>query len=131
MPCSTAALGGELRLPAFDVGDVDRVRLGDEAVDRRRGVEILHRHLEARDPWTPCRRVLLGGESDRRPGGNAEVKSHRAGAKKGPSRRSFLKAGGALEYPTAAASAVVLTILVTLIVTAILRTVDVRKEITR
>ena len=25
-----AALGGELRLPAFDVGDVDRVRLGDE-----------------------------------------------------------------------------------------------------
>ena len=42
-----AALGGELRLPAFDVGDVDRVRLGDEAVDRRRGVEILHRHLEA------------------------------------------------------------------------------------
>ena len=42
-----AALGGELRLPAFDVGDVDRVRLGDEAIDRGRGVEILHRHLEA------------------------------------------------------------------------------------
>ena len=38
---------------------------------------------------------------------------------------------GVLQYPTAAASAVVLTILVTLIVTAILRTVDVRKEITR
>src|SRR3984893_1305353 len=36
---------------------------------------------------------------------------------------------GVLQYPTAAASAVVLTILVTLIVTAILRTVDVRKEI--
>jgi putative spermidine/putrescine transport system permease protein len=38
---------------------------------------------------------------------------------------------GVLQYPSAAASAVVLTILVTLIVTAILRTVDVRKEITR
>ena len=38
---------------------------------------------------------------------------------------------GVLQYPTAAASAVALTILVTLIVTAILRTVDVRKEITR
>ena len=42
-----AALGGELGLPALDVRDVDRVRLGDEAVDRRRGVEVLHRHLEA------------------------------------------------------------------------------------
>jgi putative spermidine/putrescine transport system permease protein len=38
---------------------------------------------------------------------------------------------GVLQYPSAAASAVVLTILVTLIVTAILRSVDVRKEITR
>jgi hypothetical protein len=27
--------------------DVDRVWLGDETVDRGRGVEILHRHLEA------------------------------------------------------------------------------------
>ena len=34
-------------------------------------------------------------------------------------------------FRSCAASAVVLTILVTLIVTAILRTVDVRKEITR
>jgi putative spermidine/putrescine transport system permease protein len=38
---------------------------------------------------------------------------------------------GVLQYPTAAASAVVLTIAVTLLVTAILRTVDVRKEIAR
>jgi putative spermidine/putrescine transport system permease protein len=38
---------------------------------------------------------------------------------------------GVLQYPSAAASAVVLTAVVTLIVTAILRTVDVRKEITR
>jgi len=38
---------------------------------------------------------------------------------------------GVLQYPSAAASAVVLTIVVTLLVTAILRTVDVRKEITR
>ena len=36
---------------------------------------------------------------------------------------------GVLQYPSAAASAVVLTIVVMLIVTAILRTVDVRKEI--
>jgi len=36
---------------------------------------------------------------------------------------------GVLQYPTAAASAVVLTIVVTLLVTAILRTVDVRREI--
>jgi len=38
---------------------------------------------------------------------------------------------GVLQYPSAAASAVVLTIVVTLLVTAILRTVDVRKEIAR
>lgn len=37
---------------------------------------------------------------------------------------------GVLQYPTAAAAAVVLTIAVTLIVAAILRTVDVRKELT-
>jgi putative spermidine/putrescine transport system permease protein len=37
---------------------------------------------------------------------------------------------GVLQYPSAAASAVVLTIMVTLVVTAILRSVDVRKEIT-
>ena len=36
---------------------------------------------------------------------------------------------GVLQYPSAAASAVVLTIMVTLVVTAILRSVDVRKEI--
>jgi putative spermidine/putrescine transport system permease protein len=38
---------------------------------------------------------------------------------------------GVLQYPSAAASAVILTGVVTLIVTAILRTVDVRKEIAR
>jgi putative spermidine/putrescine transport system permease protein len=38
---------------------------------------------------------------------------------------------GVLQYPSAAASAVVLTIVVTMLVAAILRTVDVRKEITR
>ena len=38
---------------------------------------------------------------------------------------------GVLQYPSAAASAVLLTIVVTLLVTAILRTVDVRKEIAR
>ena len=41
------ALGRELRLPAFDIGNVDGMGLGDEAVDRSCGVEILHRHLEA------------------------------------------------------------------------------------
>ena len=41
------ALGRELRLPAFDIGNVDRIGLRDEAVDRGRGVEILHRHLKA------------------------------------------------------------------------------------
>jgi putative spermidine/putrescine transport system permease protein len=37
---------------------------------------------------------------------------------------------GVLQYPTAAASAVVLTIVLTTLITAILRTVDVRKELT-
>jgi len=41
------ALGGEFGLPAFDVGDVDRIGLGDEAIDGSGGVEVLHRHLEA------------------------------------------------------------------------------------
>ena len=41
------ALGRELRLPAFDIGNVDRIGLRDEAVDRGRGVKILHRHLKA------------------------------------------------------------------------------------
>jgi putative spermidine/putrescine transport system permease protein len=43
---------------------------------------------------------------------------------------AFYEDIGVLQYPSAAASAVVLTILVTLLVSAILRTVDVRKEIT-
>jgi putative spermidine/putrescine transport system permease protein len=43
---------------------------------------------------------------------------------------AFYEDIGVLQYPSAAASAVVLTIAVTLLVTAILRTVDVRKEIT-
>ena len=38
---------------------------------------------------------------------------------------------GVLQYPSAAASAVVLTIVVTMLITAILRTVDVREELTR
>jgi putative spermidine/putrescine transport system permease protein len=38
---------------------------------------------------------------------------------------------GVLQYPSAAASAVVLTIVVTLLVALILRTVDIRKELTR
>jgi putative spermidine/putrescine transport system permease protein len=38
---------------------------------------------------------------------------------------------GVLQYPSAAASAVVLTIVVTMLITAILRSVDVRKELTR
>ena len=41
------ALGRELRLPAFDIGNVDGIGLSDETVDRGRGVEILHRHLKA------------------------------------------------------------------------------------
>jgi putative spermidine/putrescine transport system permease protein len=42
---------------------------------------------------------------------------------------AFYEDIGVLQYPSAAASAVVLTIVVTLLVSAILRTVDVRKEI--
>jgi hypothetical protein len=42
-----AALGRELRLPAFDVGDVDRVGLSDEAVDGGGGIQVLHRDFEA------------------------------------------------------------------------------------
>ena len=42
-----AALAGELGLPPFEVGDVDGVGLGDEAVDRGRRVEVLHGDLEA------------------------------------------------------------------------------------
>src|SRR5580704_3723766 len=38
---------------------------------------------------------------------------------------------GVLQYPSAAASAVVLTVVVTLLVALILRTVDIRKELTR
>ena len=41
-----------------------------------------------------------------KPAGNADVKSHRAGAKKGQSRRSFLKAGGALLGGAAGAGAI-------------------------
>jgi putative spermidine/putrescine transport system permease protein len=43
---------------------------------------------------------------------------------------AFYEDIGVLQYPSAAASAVVLTVAVTLLVSAILRTVDVRKEIT-
>jgi putative spermidine/putrescine transport system substrate-binding protein len=41
-----------------------------------------------------------------KPAGNADVKRHRAGAKKGPSRRSFLKAGGAMLGGAAGAGAI-------------------------
>jgi hypothetical protein len=41
-----------------------------------------------------------------KPAPNADVKSHRAGAKKDPSRRSFLKAGGALLGGAAGAGAI-------------------------
>jgi putative spermidine/putrescine transport system permease protein len=44
---------------------------------------------------------------------------------------AFYEDVGVLQYPSAAASAVLLTIVVTLLVAAILRTVDVRKEITQ
>jgi putative spermidine/putrescine transport system permease protein len=44
---------------------------------------------------------------------------------------AFYEDIGVLQYPSAAASAVLLTIVVTLLVAAILRTVDVRKEITQ
>ncbi len=42
-----AALGSEFGLPALEIRDIHGVRLGDEAIDRRRGVEVLHRDLEA------------------------------------------------------------------------------------
>jgi putative spermidine/putrescine transport system permease protein len=44
---------------------------------------------------------------------------------------AFYEDIGVLQYPTAAASASILTILVLLLVVAILRTVDIRKELTR
>src|SRR6266700_395378 len=43
-----AALGSEFGLPALEIRDIHGVRLGDEAIDRRRGVEVLHRDLEAK-----------------------------------------------------------------------------------
>ena len=42
-----AALGREFGLPALEIGDIDSVRLRDEAIDRGRGVNVLHRDLEA------------------------------------------------------------------------------------
>jgi putative spermidine/putrescine transport system permease protein len=44
---------------------------------------------------------------------------------------AFYEDIGVLQYPSAAASAIVLTIVVTMMVVLILRTVDVRKEIAR
>jgi|tagenome__1003787_1003787.scaffolds.fasta_scaffold20982126_5 putative spermidine/putrescine transport system permease protein len=44
---------------------------------------------------------------------------------------AFYEDIGVLQYPTAAASATILTIIVSLLVGAILRTVDIRKELTR
>jgi putative spermidine/putrescine transport system permease protein len=44
---------------------------------------------------------------------------------------AFYEDIGVLQYPSAAASAVVLTIVVTLLVAMILRSVDVRKELAR
>jgi putative spermidine/putrescine transport system permease protein len=44
---------------------------------------------------------------------------------------AFYEDVGVLQYPTAAASAVLLTVILMLVVGAILRTVDIRKEITR
>ena len=44
---------------------------------------------------------------------------------------AFYEDIGVLQYPTAAASATILTIIVLLLVVAILRTVDIRKELTR
>ena len=42
------ALGRQLGLPAFEVRDVDAVRLGDEAIDRGRCIKVLHRYLETK-----------------------------------------------------------------------------------
>jgi len=44
---------------------------------------------------------------------------------------AFYEDVGVLQYPTAAASAVLLTLVLVAIVSAILRTVDIRQEITR
>ena len=44
---------------------------------------------------------------------------------------AFYEDVGVLQYPTAAASAIVLTLVVMLLVAAILRVVDIRKEITQ
>jgi putative spermidine/putrescine transport system permease protein len=44
---------------------------------------------------------------------------------------AFYEDIGVLQYPTAAASATILTIVVSMLVVAILRTVDIRKELTR
>ncbi len=41
------ALRGQLGLPAFEVGDVNRIRLTNEPVDGRRGIQVLHGDLEA------------------------------------------------------------------------------------
>jgi len=44
---------------------------------------------------------------------------------------AFYEDVGVLQYPTAAASAVLLTLVLVAIVSLILRTVDIRREITR
>ena len=44
---------------------------------------------------------------------------------------AFYEDIGVLQYPTAAASATILTVIVSLLVVAILRTVDIRKELTQ
>ena len=46
-------------------------------------------------------------------------------------RAAFYEDIGVLQYPTAAASATILTVIVSLLVVAILRTVDIRKELTQ
>ena len=47
IPCSTPRLVASFDLPALDVRDVNGVGLSHEAVDRGRGIQVLHRHLEA------------------------------------------------------------------------------------
>ena len=42
-----AAFGSKLGLPSLEVGNVDRIGLGDEAIDRSRSIEVLHCYLEA------------------------------------------------------------------------------------
>ena len=44
---------------------------------------------------------------------------------------AFYEDIGVLQYPTAAASATILTVVVSMLVVGILRTVDIRKELTR